>query len=139
MSGSATFTIVMSSSSMKTPRQTAVSVHHFGSRPGASVVVAACAGVGWSAMAVLLTLDNHQQVNDYLLYDTRTGAIVKWLTIREGRTVGEASDSRELLPVLAALPGHLFWRAHASVAVALGEVLPAGVDIHAYAVLLALS
>jgi DNA-binding MarR family transcriptional regulator len=54
-------------------------------------------------------------------------------------TVGEASDSRELLPVLAALPGHLFWRAHARVASALGEVLPAGVDIHAYAVLLALS
>src|SRR6478736_1517666 len=33
MSGSATLTIVMSSSSMNTPVQTAVSVHHFGSRP----------------------------------------------------------------------------------------------------------
>src|SRR6478672_3099245 len=32
MSGSATFTIVMSSSSMNTPVHTAVSVHHFGSR-----------------------------------------------------------------------------------------------------------
>ena len=53
--------------------------------------------------------------------------------------MGEASDSRELLPELAVLPGHLFWRAHARVAVALGEVLPAGVDIHAYAALLALS
>ena len=53
--------------------------------------------------------------------------------------MGEASDSRELLPVLAALPGHLFWRAHARVASALGEILPAGVDIHAYAALLALS
>ncbi len=53
--------------------------------------------------------------------------------------MGEASDSRELLPALAALPGHLFWRAQARVATALGEVLPAGVDIHAYAVLLALS
>src|SRR3954449_10529203 len=31
MLGSATFTIVMSSSSMKVPRQTAASVHHFGS------------------------------------------------------------------------------------------------------------
>ena len=53
--------------------------------------------------------------------------------------MGEASDSRELLPELAAMPGHLFWRAHARVASALAEVLPAGVDIHAYAVLLALS
>jgi DNA-binding MarR family transcriptional regulator len=53
--------------------------------------------------------------------------------------VGEAGDSRELLPALAVLPGHLFWRAHARVAIALGEVLPAGVDIHAYAALLALS
>jgi DNA-binding MarR family transcriptional regulator len=53
--------------------------------------------------------------------------------------VGEASDSRELLPALAVLPGHLFWRAHARVTVALDEVLPVGVDIHAYAALLALS
>jgi DNA-binding MarR family transcriptional regulator len=53
--------------------------------------------------------------------------------------VGEASDSRELLPELAVLPGHLFWRASARVAVALDEVLPVGVDIHAYAALLALS
>jgi DNA-binding MarR family transcriptional regulator len=53
--------------------------------------------------------------------------------------VGEASDSRELLPALAALPGHLFWRAHARVTTALGDVLPPGVDIHAYAALLALS
>jgi DNA-binding MarR family transcriptional regulator len=53
--------------------------------------------------------------------------------------VGDASDSRELLPALAALPGHLFWRAHARVTIALAEVLPPGVDIHAYAALLALS
>lgn len=53
--------------------------------------------------------------------------------------MGEASDSRELLPELAVLPGHLFWRASARVAVALDEVLPVGVDIHAYAALLALS
>ena len=53
--------------------------------------------------------------------------------------MGEASDSRELLPALAALPGHLFWRAHARVTTALGDVLPPGVDIHAYAALLALS
>jgi DNA-binding MarR family transcriptional regulator len=45
----------------------------------------------------------------------------------------------ELLPALAELPGHLFWRAQARVATALGEVLPPGVDIHAYAALLALS
>ena len=31
MLGSATFTIVMSSSNMNVPRQTAASVHHFGS------------------------------------------------------------------------------------------------------------
>jgi len=53
--------------------------------------------------------------------------------------VGEASDSRELLPELAVLPGHLFWRAQARVANALAEILPSGVDIHAYATLLALS
>lgn len=53
--------------------------------------------------------------------------------------MGDASDSRELLPELAVQPGHLFWRAQARVATALGAVLPAGVDIHAYAVLLALS
>src|SRR5689334_9529993 len=53
--------------------------------------------------------------------------------------MGEASDSRRLLPALADLPGHLFWRSHARVALALGEVLPPGVDIHACAVLLALS
>ncbi len=50
----------------------------------------------------------------------------------------DVADSRELLPALASLPGHLFWRAQARVAAALGEVLPAGVDIHAYAALLAL-
>ena len=53
--------------------------------------------------------------------------------------MGDVSGARELLPELAVLPGHLFWRAHARVANALGEVLPPGVDIHAYATLLALS
>lgn len=53
--------------------------------------------------------------------------------------MGEASESRVLLPELAVLPGHLFWRAHARVGSALAEVLPPGVDIHAYAVLLALA
>lgn len=53
--------------------------------------------------------------------------------------MGEASDSRELLPALAVLPGHLFWRAQARVTGALAEVLPPTVDIHAYAALLALS
>src|SRR5262245_38647727 len=37
------------------------------------------------------------------------------------------------------MPGHLFWRAHARVATALADMLPAGVDIHAYATLVALS
>ena len=53
--------------------------------------------------------------------------------------MGEATDSRELLPALAALPGHLVWRAQARVTSALSDILPPGVDIHAYAVLLALS
>ena len=53
--------------------------------------------------------------------------------------MGEASDSRELLPELAVLPGHLFWRASARVATSLATVLPAGVDMPAYAALLALS
>jgi len=55
--------------------------------------------------------------------------------------VGEPDplQSRALLPELAVVPGHLFWRAAARVSVALSEVLPAGVDIHAYAVLLALA
>lgn len=47
-------------------------------------------------------------------------------------------DTGELLPALADLPGHVVWRAHARVALALAEELPPGVDIHAYAVLLAL-
>lgn len=47
--------------------------------------------------------------------------------------------SRALSPTLAAQPGHLFWRAAARVNVALAEALPAGVDIHAYAALLALA
>ena len=51
----------------------------------------------------------------------------------------EGGESRELLPALARNPGHLFWRAAARVHAALAEVLPAGVDIHAYAALLALS
>ncbi len=53
--------------------------------------------------------------------------------------MGEASDSRELLPELAVLPGHLLWRAQARVTNALDAILPPGVDIHAYAALLALS
>jgi DNA-binding MarR family transcriptional regulator len=48
-------------------------------------------------------------------------------------------DSRELLPALAALPGHVVWRAHARVALALARELPDGVDIHAYAALVALA
>ena len=51
----------------------------------------------------------------------------------------DATGSRELLPALESQPGHLMWRAAARVTVALGEVLPPGVDIHAYAALLALA
>ncbi len=49
------------------------------------------------------------------------------------------ANSRTLLPALAVHPGHLLWRAAARVGVALDETLPAGVDVHAYAALLALS
>jgi DNA-binding MarR family transcriptional regulator len=83
---------------------------------------------------------NRQQVNDYVRYDTRETVIVKWLTINGGgHRVGDVSNSRVLLPELGVLPGHLFWRAQSRVASALSEVLPPGVDIHAYAALLALS
>lgn len=51
----------------------------------------------------------------------------------------EVSDSRVLLPDLARIPGHLVWRANARVVAALGEVMPEGIDIHAYGVLLALA
>ncbi len=44
-----------------------------------------------------------------------------------------------LLPELSVIPGHLIWRSAARVTAALGESLPAGVDIHAYAALLALA
>lgn len=50
----------------------------------------------------------------------------------------EPAQSRDLIPELARAPGHLMWRAHARVALALGEVLPPGVDIHAYAAIVAL-
>lgn len=44
-----------------------------------------------------------------------------------------------LLPELAELLGYLVWRAQARVAAALEEVLPESVDLHGYAVLLALA
>lgn len=61
-------------------------------------------------------------VNDYLRY-------VRPMT----------PDRGSLLPELAVLPGHLVWRATSRVTAALGELLPPGVDIHGYAVLLALA
>lgn len=51
----------------------------------------------------------------------------------------DATDSRELLPGLQDQPGHLMWRAAARVSASLGTLLPPGVDIHAYAALLALA
>jgi DNA-binding MarR family transcriptional regulator len=51
----------------------------------------------------------------------------------------EPGVSRTLLPALAELPGHLIWRAHARVLVLVGQTLPPGVDVHSYAVLLALA
>jgi DNA-binding MarR family transcriptional regulator len=47
--------------------------------------------------------------------------------------------SGALLPELSTVPGHLFWRASARVTLALPGALPPGVDIHAYAALLALA
>lgn len=43
-----------------------------------------------------------------------------------------------LLPALADLPGHVIWRAHARVTAAIESVLPDNVDVHGYAVLVAL-
>jgi DNA-binding MarR family transcriptional regulator len=51
----------------------------------------------------------------------------------------EASDSRVMVAGLEDQPGHLMWRAAARVTLSLGEVLPPGMDIHAYAALLALA
>jgi DNA-binding MarR family transcriptional regulator len=56
-----------------------------------------------------------------------------------GLGLEEATDSQELLPGLGDAPGHLLWRAAARVTVELGRILPPGVDIHAYAALLALA
>ena len=67
MSGSATFTIVMSSSSMKTPVQTATRVHHFGSRGGCQRMVVLSARIDV----------NRQVPNDYVRYDTPTQPLVK--------------------------------------------------------------
>ena len=53
--------------------------------------------------------------------------------------IDAAPETRTLLPALSDLPGHLVWRARARVVAALEEVLPEAVDIHAYAVLLALA
>lgn len=53
--------------------------------------------------------------------------------------VATSSTGHVLLPALARMPGHLAWRAAARVTAALGEELPTGVDIHAYAALLALA
>jgi DNA-binding MarR family transcriptional regulator len=54
--------------------------------------------------------------------------------------MGEVDPTATVLtPELAVLPGHLIWRAAAKVTAALSDTLPAGVDIHAYAALLALA
>jgi DNA-binding MarR family transcriptional regulator len=52
--------------------------------------------------------------------------------------VGRLDPGAGLPPELAVLPGHLIWRASARVTASLTETLPPGVDIHAYAALLAL-
>lgn len=48
-------------------------------------------------------------------------------------------EGRALLPALAALPGHLLWRAHARVLLLVAAKLPDGVDVHSWATLLALA
>ena len=54
--------------------------------------------------------------------------------------MGELDPTATVLtPELAVLPGHLIWRASAKVTAALSDTLPSGVDIHAYAALLALA
>jgi DNA-binding MarR family transcriptional regulator len=53
-----------------------------------------------------------------------------------GRVLPDAKQV--LLPALADLAGHVIWRAHAKVASAIESVLPENVDVHAYAVLVAL-
>jgi DNA-binding MarR family transcriptional regulator len=59
--------------------------------------------------------------------------------IEQVMNIDAATQGRTLLPALSDLPGHLVWRARARVVAALEDVLPDGVDIHAYAVLLALA
>jgi DNA-binding MarR family transcriptional regulator len=59
--------------------------------------------------------------------------------VTTGQRPGDGAASRTLIPALARQPGHLFWRASARVNAALGEALPATVDIHAYAALLSLA
>lgn len=49
--------------------------------------------------------------------------------------MGEVTHSRALLPALARIPGHVFWRASARVALLAGERLAPGVDLTAYAAL----
>lgn len=56
--------------------------------------------------------------------------------------MAEADSDRErpvLLPALVRHPGHLLWRAQARVVVLMAQTLPAGTDIHGYAVLTALA
>ncbi|RLV47742.1 MarR family transcriptional regulator [Nocardioides mangrovicus] len=50
----------------------------------------------------------------------------------------ELVDAPELLPALARLPGHMFWRAAARVDQTMEEFRPDGFDIYAYATLVAL-
>src|SRR5262249_18538060 len=135
---SATFTIVMSSSRMNTPRQTATSVHHLGSRPtGAASVAVAAAGCS-VIPTPSQTIVNNLTVTLSTILLTEHPSRASRFTL--GGTVGEPGPPTTiLLPELAVIPGHLIWRAAARVTFALGETLPPGDDIHAYAALLALA
>src|SRR4051812_12803219 len=60
------------------------------------------------------------------------------MRVRRPTAAEDPARAPVLLPALARVPGHLVWRAAARVQAAQGRVLPPGVDLHAYAVLLAL-
>jgi DNA-binding MarR family transcriptional regulator len=121
MSGSATFTMVMSSSSMKTPVHTATSVHHF---PSVAVVVWSDMGSPWIVICLTIT--------QCTITDT-PGVKPEY---RRSPTV---PTSEPMLPALARLPGHVVWRAVAKVQAAVAETLQVEVDHKGYAALLALA
>src|SRR4051812_40735080 len=102
---SATFTMVMSSSRMKTPRHTATRVHHFGSRPAAGP--ASVAGTGASVVWSVMPAPWSMIVNDLTITlsdDTPDRGSVKNLIIHHGRECGRARPERDAPPARARRP-----------------------------------